>query len=72
MRCLQSAVMHSPANIPHTEVQLAIIRCLGAVLERLDVDNACGVAVMQAKAKNNYVLKRAMIRHAVQTEDTRP
>ena len=68
----RSLLMHSPANIPHTEVQLAIIRCLGAVLERLDVDNACGVAVMQAKAKNNYVLKRAMIRHAVQTEDTRP
>ena len=60
--------MHCPATIPHQEIQLAIIKCLGKVLDRLDVDGGAGLAVMQAKAKNNYVLKRAMVRNGFPTE----
>jgi hypothetical protein len=63
----RSLVMHCPAVIPHKELQLEVMRCLRATLERLDNDSAGNTALMQAKAKNNYVLKRAIVRHVAST-----
>lgn len=58
----RSLLMHCPASIPDKDIQVEIVRCLGEALERLESNDAGGIALMQAKARNNYVLKRSMIR----------
>jgi hypothetical protein len=65
----RSLIMHCPASIPDKEVQVEIMRCLGEALERLESYDAGGIALMQAKAKNNYVLKRSIIRHVTGSEN---
>lgn len=64
----RSVVMYCPATIPHREIQLAVLKCLERVLKRLDADEAAGLAVMQAKAKHDYVFKRTMVRNGISTE----
>ena len=58
-------LLHCPATIPEDIVQKEIIRCLIDAVHLYE-DNAIDpMAILQAKAKNNYVLKRAFVRHTL-------
>ena len=60
-----SILLHCPATIPEDIVQKEIIRCLIAAVHLYE-DNAIDpMAMLQAKARNNYVLKRAIVRHTL-------
>lgn len=60
-------LLHSPATIPDAQVQLEIIRCLKAALGLYETNASDSIAVLQAKAKNNYFLKRAIVRHTLRS-----
>lgn len=64
-RSTGNIVLHSPASIPDDEIQKEIIKSV-AKAAHLYEDNATDpIAVLQAKAKNNYCLKRAIVRHTL-------
>lgn len=55
-------LFHTPASIPDKPIQLEIIRCIQEaynLYERSELDR---VALLQAKAKNFYIFKRAILR----------
>jgi hypothetical protein len=58
-------LLHCPATIPEDVVQKEIIRCLAAAIHLYEDNKIDPIAVLQAKAKNNYVLKRAFVRHTL-------
>jgi hypothetical protein len=58
-------LLRSPASIPEDEVQKEIIRCLVEAIHSYEDNWADPLAVLQAKAKNNYILKRAIVRHTI-------
>jgi hypothetical protein len=60
-----SLVLRSPATIPEDEVQKEIIRCLIAAVHSYEDNSVNPLSVLQAKAKNNHVLKRAIVRHTL-------
>jgi len=60
-----SILLGSPATIPEKEVQIEILRCLKIAFELLEDNSIDNIAVLQAKAKNNYILKRAFVRHTL-------
>lgn len=60
-------VLRSPAIIDEPKVQKEIIRCLGEFLSAHEDSALDELAILQAKAKNNYILKRAIVRHIVRT-----
>lgn len=57
-----SMLFFCPARISDPAVQKEIIRCLGNALEMLEAGSLNPLALLQAKAKNNYLVKRAMTR----------
>lgn len=61
----KSVLLHSPASIPDKEVQLEVIRCLGIALNLYETNSADPIAILQAKARNFYFLKRGIVRHIV-------
>lgn len=62
---LGSMLLLSPAMIPEQVVQKEVIRCLTAAIHANEDNSIDPIAVLQAKAKNNYVLKRAFVRHTL-------
>lgn len=64
----KSLILVAPASIPDKEVQLEVIRCLGEVLTLYESNSADPIAVLQAKAKNFYFLKRGIVRHIVKNK----
>ena len=63
-------LLRSPASIPEDEVQKEIMRCLIEAIHSYEDNLADPLAVLQAKAKNNYILKRAVVRHTVKSKNT--
>jgi hypothetical protein len=57
-----SIVFHSPAGIPDEVVQKEILRCLARACKMFEQGELDLIAVQQARAKNFYVLKRAVAR----------
>lgn len=57
-----SILLHCPAVIPEQIVQEEIIRCLSTAVNLSETNAIDPIAVLQAKAKNNYILKRAFVR----------
>ena len=55
-------VFHSPAIIPHQLVIEEIIRCIEKAIELYEKNELDAIAVSQAKAKNRYILYRAIVR----------
>jgi hypothetical protein len=60
-----NVVLHSPAIIPEDEIQKQIIECLISAVHLYEDNLADPVAILQAKAKNNYILKRAIVRRII-------
>lgn len=60
-------LLHSPAVIPDQEIQKEIISALRTAFHLYEGNAADPVAILQAKARNNYVLKRAIVRHTLKT-----
>ncbi len=61
----RNVVLHSPATIPEDEIQKQIIECLISAVHLYEDNLADPVAILQAKAKNNYILKRAIVHHTI-------
>ncbi|MCU1223925.1 MAG: hypothetical protein JWQ42_2018 [Edaphobacter sp.] len=61
----RSIVMTCAATIPEKAVQVEVIRCLGAILDKNEKSLLDPIAVAQAKAKNAYFLKRSIVRHTM-------
>ena len=61
-----NVLLHSPATIPYQHVQEKILDCLRELLERHEAETLDPIALMQAKALEGYILKRAMIRNVLQ------
>jgi hypothetical protein len=57
-----SILLHCPAVIPDEVVQKEIIRCLETAVNNYEHGTLNPIAVLQAKAKNLYVFKRAFVR----------
>ncbi|MBI5055324.1 MAG: hypothetical protein HZB61_01720 [Nitrospirae bacterium] len=55
-------MLHCPAAIPEKIVQTEIIRCLSIAINHSETNTIDPIAVLQAKANNNYILKRAFVR----------
>jgi hypothetical protein len=62
-------LLRSPASIPEDEVQKEIIRCLVEAIHSYEDNLADPLAILQAKAKNNYILKRAIVRHTIRNKN---
>lgn len=62
-----SLILHCPATIPEEEVQKEIMRCLIVAIHSYEDNLIDPLAVLQAKAKNNYILKRAIVRHTLKS-----
>lgn len=58
-------LLHCPALIPDEATQKEIIRCLAAAIKLYESNASDSIAVLQAKAKNNYILKRAFVRKSL-------
>jgi hypothetical protein len=58
-------VLHNPATIPEDKIQKQIIECLISAVHLYEDNLADPVAILQAKAKNNYILKRAIVRRII-------
>lgn len=56
-------LLHSPAAISEKEVQKETLRCLKEALHNYENNAVDEITILQAKAKNNYILKRAVVRH---------
>lgn len=56
-----------PAIIPYKEVQTEIIRCLNRVIELFDLNELDSITLLQAKARNRYIHKRAFLRRIVRS-----
>lgn len=63
-------LLHCPASIPEEATQKEIIRCLAAAIKLYEANATDTIAVMQAKAKNNYILKRAFVRRSLKHKGT--
>lgn len=63
----ESFLLHSPASIPEKEIQLRVINCLSTALDLYETNAADPIAILQAKAKNAYFLKRAIVRHVLKS-----
>lgn len=61
-----NVLLHSPAAIDEDEIQKEIIRCLAEAAKSYERNSLDPVAVLQSKAKNNYILKRAIVRHIIE------
>jgi hypothetical protein len=61
----RSIVMTCAATIPEKAVQVEVIRCLEAILDKNEKSLLDPIAVAQAKAKNAYFLKRSIVRHTM-------
>src|SRR5262249_50129688 len=59
---LGTQVFVAPASIPDQAVQDEIIRCVREACALIEEGKADLVSVLQAKAKNRYILKRAFMR----------
>lgn len=66
---LGTYLFYVPAPIPDKEVQLEILRCVGECCDMLDDGTLDPLSVMQAKAMNQYVLKRAFLRRCPPESD---
>ena len=62
-------LMHSPAVISNNEVQKEILRCLSKSLESYESNAIDPLVVLKAKAKNNYILNRAIVRHTLKNRN---
>jgi hypothetical protein len=60
-----NVVLHNPATIPEDEIQKQVIECLISAVHLYEDNMADPVAILQAKAKNNYILKRAIVRRII-------
>ena len=60
-----NVVLHNPATIPEDEIQKQIIECLISAVHQYEDNLADPVAILQGKAKNNYILKRAIVRRII-------
>ncbi len=58
-------LLHCPAVIPDEVVQKEIIRCLDTAINNYERGALNPIAVLQAKAKNSYILKRAVVRRSL-------
>ena len=65
----KSLLLRCPASIPDKEIQIEVIECLRSALQLYEDNAADPIAILQAKAKNNYILKRAIVRHTVRAVD---
>lgn len=64
-----NVILHSPASISEDKVQKEIIRCLVEAIHSYEDNLADPLAILRAKAKNNYFLKRAIVRHSVKNKN---
>jgi hypothetical protein len=60
--CLGTYVLLQPGFIPDSEVQQEILRCVGECCKQHDRGTLDPVSLHQAKAMNQYILKRAFLR----------
>ena len=58
-------MFHSPAIIPEESVQHEIIRCIEVASHLYENNELDAIALLQAKAKNGHIFKRAFIRKVV-------
>ncbi len=59
---LGNIMLCCPAVIPEQVMQKEILRCLSTAINLLETNTIDPIAVLQAKAKNNYIFKRAFVR----------
>jgi hypothetical protein len=59
---LGTYLFYVPATIPDKPVQLEILRCIRECCDMLDDGTLDPLSVQQAKAMNQYILKRAFLR----------
>lgn len=59
---LGNILLHCPAVIPEQIMQNEIMRCLSTAINLSETNTIDPIAVLQAKAKNNYIFKRAFVR----------
>jgi hypothetical protein len=57
-------LLYQPASIPDKEVQHEVLRCLGECCKQLDDGTIDAFSLQQAKAMNQYILKRAFLRRS--------
>lgn len=63
-------VFHSPAIIPDDSVQHEIIRCIRAAHLLYENNELDAIALLQAKAKNGHIFKRAFIRKVIKESES--
>jgi hypothetical protein len=64
-----NCLMHSPATISDKRVQLEVIRCLEETVKLFESNKLDSIALLQAKARNNYIKNRAAIRHQIKSRN---
>ena len=60
-----SILLRCPAIIPNNEIQKEILRCLTIVTSAYENNSIDEIALLQAKAKNNYTFKRALVHYTL-------
>ncbi|NIT35084.1 MAG: hypothetical protein GTN49_01060 [candidate division Zixibacteria bacterium] len=60
-------LMFVPAVIPFPEVIKEIVRCLEIALLKYEKNELDRIAILQAKAKNKYILRRAQVRKSLKS-----
>lgn len=58
-------LFHCPANIEKKAVQELVIECLDQTIKQFESNQLDSIALLQAKARTNYVKNRAMVRNVI-------
>jgi hypothetical protein len=58
-------LLHTPAIIKNKVVQIEIIRCVNECVRLFENNKIDAIALLQAKARNNYINNRALIRKQI-------
>lgn len=64
-----NCLMHTPAVIENKSVQLEVIRCVNECVQLFENNKIDTIALLQAKARNNYINNRALIRKQIKTHN---
>jgi len=66
-----NCLLHSPAVITDKATQIEIIRCIDESISLFESNNTDSIALLQAKARNNYINNRAAIRKQIKNHKTK-
>jgi len=64
-----NCLMHTPATISDKRVQVEVIRCVETAVKLFEENKLNPIALLQAKARNNYIKNRAAIRHQIKSRN---